>query len=116
MNIMIEQYSFGNIVVNSVRYTNDMKIVQGKVVPEWWRKRGHSVDVDDVQDILKSGPDIVVLGKGSPGMMKATRALREFLKDRNIKLIEEKTTKAVETFNLLLKEGQDIAAGFHLTC
>ncbi len=113
---MIEQYSFGNIVVNSVRYTNDMKIVEGKVIPEWWRKRGHSVDVDDVQDILKSGPNIVVLGKGSPGMMKATRALREFLKDRNIELIEEKTTKAVETFNQLLKEGQDIAAGFHLAC
>jgi len=113
---MIEQYSFGNIVVNSVRYTNDMKIVQGKVVPEWWRKRGHSVDVDDIQDILKFVPDIVVIGKGSPGLMKATRALRESLKDRNIKLIEEKTAKAVETFNRLFKEGQNIAAGFHLTC
>ncbi len=113
---MIEQYSFGNIVVNSVKYINDMKIVQGKVVPEWWRQRGHFVDVDDIQDILQSGPDIVVLGKGSPGMMKATRALHEFLKDRNITLIEEKTTKAVETFNRLLKEGQNTAAGFHLTC
>ncbi len=113
---MIEQYSFGNIVVNSARYTHDMKIIQGKVVPDWWRKRGHSVDVDDIQDILKSGPDIVVLGKGSPGMMNSTRALREFLKDRNIKLIEEKTTKAVKTFNRLLKEGQNIAAGFHLSC
>lgn len=113
---MIEQYSFGNIVVNSVKYINDMKIVQGKVIPEWWRKRGHSVDVDDIQDILKSGPDIVVLGKGLPGLMKATRALREFLKEHNIELIEEKTTKAVETFNRLLKEGQNIAAGFHLTC
>ena len=113
---MIEQYSFGNIVVNSVRYTNDMKIVQGKVVPEWWRKRGHSVDVDDIQDVLKSGPDIVVLGKGLPGLMKATRALRDFFKDHNIKLIEERTTKAVKTFNRLFKEGQNIGAGFHLTC
>ena len=113
---MIEQYSFGNIVINSVKYTNDMKIVLGKVVPEWWRKRVHSVDLDDIQDILKSGPDIVVIGKGSPGLIKATRALREFLKDHNVKLIEEKTTRAVETFNRLLKEGQNIAAGFHLTC
>ncbi len=113
---MIEQYSFGNIVVNSVKYINDIKIVQGKVISEWWRKRGHSVDVDDIQDILQSGPDIVVFGKGLPGLMKATRALREFLKEHNIELIEEKTTKAVETFNRLLKEGQNIAAGFHLTC
>ncbi len=113
---MIEQYSFGNIVVNSVRYTNDMKIVQGEVVSEWWRKRGHSVDVDDIQDILKASPGILIIGKGLPGLMKSTGALRAFLKDHNIELIEEKTTKAVETFNRLLKEGQNIAAGFHLSC
>ncbi len=86
---MIEQYSFGNIVVNSVRYINDMKIVRGKVVPEWWRKRGHSVDVDDIQDILKSKPDILVIGKGQPGQMKSTDALRKFLEKSNIELIEQ---------------------------
>jgi hypothetical protein len=40
---MIEKYSFGKIVVNGVTYTNDIKIVQGRVVSEWWRKKGHSV-------------------------------------------------------------------------
>ena len=45
---MIEQYSFGNIVINGVSYINDIKIIQGKVISEWWRKRGHFVDVDEV--------------------------------------------------------------------
>ncbi|MGB9440927.1 MAG: hypothetical protein WCB15_23500, partial [Desulfobacterales bacterium] len=40
---MIEKYSFGKIVVNGVTYTNDIKIVQGRVVSDWWRKKGHSV-------------------------------------------------------------------------
>ena len=113
---MIEQYSFGNIVINGVSYINDIKIIQGKVISEWWRKRGHFVDVDDIQDILKSKPDILVLGKGSPGQMRSTDTLREFLEKNNIELIEEKTVEAIETFNRLLKQGKNVAAGFHLSC
>ena len=113
---MIEQYSFGNIVIDGVTYINDIKIIQGKVVPEWWRKSGHFVDVDDIQDILKSKPDILVLGKGSPGQMKSTGSLREFLKNNGIELIEEKTSEAVKTFNRLFKAGKNVSAGFHLSC
>lgn len=113
---MIEQYSFGNIVINGGTYINDIKIIQGKVVPEWWRKSGHFVDVDDIQDILKSKPDILVLGKGSPGQMKSTESLREFLKNNGIELIEEKTSEAVKTFNRLFKAGKNVSAGFHLSC
>jgi len=113
---MIEQYSFGSIVINGVSYRNDVKIIQGKVVPEWWRKRGHFVDVDDIQDILKLKPDILVLGKGSPGQMKSTEALRKFLKTNGVKLIEEKTSKAFKTFNRLFNKGNNVSAGFHLTC
>jgi len=113
---MIEQYSFGNIVINGVSYGNDVKIIQGKVVSEWLRKRGHFVDVDDIQDILKSKPDILVLGKGSPGQMKSTEALRKFLKNNGIELIEEKTSKAFKTFNRLFNKGKNVSAGFHLTC
>ncbi len=113
---MIEQYSFGNIVINGGTYINDIKIIQGKVVPEWWRKSGHFVDVDDIQDILKSKPDILVLGKGSPGQMKSTESLREFLKNNGIELIEEKTSEAVKTFNRLFKAGKNVSAGFHFSC
>lgn len=56
------------------------------------------------------------IGKGSTGQMKTTGALRKFLEENNIELIEEKTSKAVETFNRLLKQGDNVAAGFHLSC
>jgi len=51
---MIEKYSSGKIVVNGVIYTNDIKIIQGLVVSDWWKKKGHSVDIEDIQDILES--------------------------------------------------------------
>ena len=114
--MMIEHFSFGTIIVNGVTYTNDIKIIQGKVIPTWWRKSGHQVNIDDIQDILDVKPSILVLGKGKPGMMESTPSLYEFLKQNDIELIEEKTSKAIKTFNRLFKQGKNVCAGFHLSC
>ena len=113
---MIEEFSFGKIKINGLTYTDDIKIIGGKVVPEWWRKKGHSVEIDDIKDILAAQPDILVIGKGQPGLMKSSGSLREYLKNSGIELIENKTSKAIEDFNRLLKAGKNVSAGFHLTC
>jgi hypothetical protein len=114
--MMIEHFSFGSITVDGITYTDDIKIIRGKVIPDWWRKSGHRVDVEDVRDIIEAKPRILVLGRGKPGMMKSTRLFCEFLKQNHIDLIEEKTSKAINTFNRLFKEGENVCAGFHLTC
>ena len=49
---MITEFSFGRIVVEGQTYSNDIKIVDGKLVPDWWRQSGHAVEIDEVQDIL----------------------------------------------------------------
>jgi hypothetical protein len=113
---MIEEYSFGRIVVSGVTYANDIKIVKGRVVSDWWRKKGHSVGIEDIQDILESKPSILVIGKGQPGMMRSSRSLRKFLKKNDIELIEEKTSQAITTFNSLLQQEKDVSAGFHISC
>jgi hypothetical protein len=113
---MITDFSFGKIVVNGKTYSDDIKIVRGQVISDWWRKRGHRVDIEDVADILESRPDIVVIGKGSPGLMKSSSSLRDYLNVNNVELIEKKTAKAIEVFNKLYQEGKRVAAGFHITC
>jgi hypothetical protein len=113
---MIENYTFGNIIVDGVTYTSDIKIVRKTVVPNWWRQSGHRVGVADVSDVLDADPDILVLGKGEPGLMTSQKSLRDILYQHNIALIEENTTTAVSTFNRLLKEGKNVAGGFHLSC
>jgi len=113
---MIENYSFGKIVVNGVTYTTDIKIVNGHVVSGWWRIKGHSVGIEDIQDILDSKPSVLVIGKGQPGMMKTSRSLRRFLKKNDIDLIEEKTSQAITTYNSLLQQEKDVSAGFHVSC
>ena len=104
------------MVIDGVAYTNDLKIIRNTVVPDWWRKRGHSVDVDDVHDILNYHPDILIIGKGDPGLMTTSPALQKVLAQKSIELIEDKTTGAIQIFNQMLKEGKRIAAGFHVAC
>ena len=113
---MITDFFFGKIVVNGKTYTNDIKIISGRVIADWWRKSGHRVEVEDIADILEYGPDTLIIGKGSPGLMQTSQHLRERLVAHNIVLIEKKTASAIEVFNKLFEEGRNIAAGFHISC
>ena len=113
---MITDFAFGKIVVNGKTYTNDLKIIRGQVIADWWRKSGHRVEVEAIADILESGPDTVIIGKGSPGLMQTSHHLRESLVARNIVLIEKTTANAIEVFNNLFEEGRNVAAGFHISC
>lgn len=113
---MIENYAFGKIVINGLIYRDDIKIVQGHVVTDWWRRKAHEVNREDITDILAAGPDMLVIGKGNPGLMRVAPELKEHLKKMGIRLIEEKTRQAVKTFERMYRDGQKVAAGFHLTC
>jgi hypothetical protein len=112
----IDEFSFGKIVVNGVPYNGDIKIVGASVVSSWWRRTGHRVDVTDIEDIVAHRPDVLVLGQGDTGLMKATGSLRRLLKTYGIDLIEERSSHAVHTFNRLSSEGKKVAAGFHVGC
>lgn len=113
---MIEHYRFGSMTIDGRQYQSDLKIVEGKVVPDWWRREGHWADVTDVQDILDARPDVLVVGMGSPGRMNVAEELRQVLAERGIRLIEEPTDEAVHSFNRLWEAGRKVAGAFHLTC
>ncbi|MGD9140670.1 MAG: MTH938/NDUFAF3 family protein [bacterium] len=112
---MIEDYHFGSITVNGRTYTNDIKIVGGEVVPDWWRIEGHKLAVADIQDILKAKPDVLVVGKGDPGLMDVTPETERRLQELDILLIAKPTAEAKETYNSLLGQRR-VAFAAHLTC
>ena len=113
---MIDKFSFGTMTVDSQTYHTDIKIINDTVVPDWWRISGHSVDVDDIQDILQSEPDIVVIGKGDPGYLRVADTLKAHAANHGITLIVENTSEARKTFNRLCREGRNVAGGFHVGC
>ena len=113
---MIEEYRFGSITINGKHYHADVKIIGNRVVADWWRQQGHVLGVLDVEDILSTQPECLVVGRGASGMMVVTESLRETLAAFGIELIDEPTSRAVKIFNRLRGDGRKIAGAFHLTC
>jgi hypothetical protein len=112
---MISDYGFGRICIDGTWYTRDVKIRGTTVIADWWRGQGHICMFEDIADLLADEPEIIILGTGRPGLMKADSGLRSVLAERGIRLIEQPTAEAVQTFNNLHMVHR-IGAGFHLTC
>jgi len=113
---MLKNYGFGRIEAKGKTYADDIKVIDGEPVPDWWRNSGHRLAAADIRDILNADPDILVIGKGHSGNMAVPDSVAETIREAGIELIAENTGSAVETFNRLLDEGKNVAGGFHLTC
>ena len=113
---MIEAYSFGSIKVKGRKYHRDIIVFPDKIRDNWWRKEGHTLSLEDIPDILEFKPEILVIGTGAMGVMKVPPEVREELEREGIRVVVERTSSAVNTFNRLLEEGKRVVGAFHLTC
>jgi hypothetical protein len=111
---MIESYSFGNITIDGKKYTNDVIILDSKII-SWWRQEGHLAQVADFADV-PDGIEIIVIGTGDSGMMKLDEKVLAHFKGRGIEVVMQMTGEAVNTFNELKQQKKKVAGAFHLTC
>ncbi|MGD2038585.1 MAG: MTH938/NDUFAF3 family protein [Desulfobacterales bacterium] len=114
---MIDEYRTGShMTVNGKTYYQDLKIIRSAVKENWWRRQGHRLYLDDIQDILAARPEVLVVGTGYAGNMRVPEGVRQTLQNLQIKVIAQATADATKTFNQLAAEGKDVAGAFHLTC
>ena len=113
---MIEDYSFGRIVIDGKTYRQDVIVYPDRVKSDWWRREGHSLCLEDLEEVLRDPPEVLVVGTGYLGLMRVPREVREKLEEMGIRVVVEKTGKAYRTFNKLLSEGRRVVAALHLTC
>ena len=116
-NKLIESYVTGRSMrVAGKTYTTDLKIISDTVKDNWWRREGHRLLSDDIVDILKSRPDVLVVGTGYAGNLDIPARLRRDLAERGVRLLSERTAEAVELFNRHRAQEENVAGAFHLTC
>ncbi len=120
---MIDSYEFGTIVIKGRRYSSDVIIYPDRVKDDWWRKEGHQLCIDDLEDVIEENPDTIVVGKGNPGLMRVLPETEEYIKSKGIKLIIQSTKEACKTYNQLsspptagFSTSQKVIALLHLTC
>lgn len=115
---MIDSYKFGEMVIEGKRYSNDVIVFPDRVVDDWWRKEGHKVHIEDLEEILdrEPKPEVLILGTGYQGLVDVPSEVKNTLESHGIKLVEKPTTEAYKKFNKMLKSKDQIAGAFHLTC
>jgi len=115
---LIESYDFGIILINGKRYTSDVIVFPERVVDGWWRKEGHRLSVEDLNEILnhEPKPEVLLVGTGYYGLVKVSPDVENALKSQGIELKVQPTKEACQAFNKLLKSNKRVAGAFHLTC
>ena len=111
----IDGYVFGRIIIDSKTYTTDVIVYTDRVDSSWWRKEGHYLNKEDLPDIVKAKPDVLIIGTGNMGVMQVAESTIKYFEGQGIEVLVAKTGKAVEMFNNL-SAGKKVIAAFHLTC
>ena len=114
---MINEYKFGEIIIDHIPYMSDVIVLPDRIQEDWWRKEGHKLQLADIQNVLEEiSPTSLVVGTGKFGIMRISDEVKQYLEQRNITLYAERTGKAVEIFNHLLVIETKIVGAFHITC
>jgi hypothetical protein len=112
---VIQSYRFGQMVVDGKAHARDLILLPERLVANWWRKDGHRLDIDDLQEVLSATPDVLVVGTGAYGLMKVPQETRQAIEDAGIRLRVARTGEAWQIYNDMC-EGCPTAGAFHLTC
>jgi len=113
---VIDSYDFGEIVIDGRRYTSDVIVFPDKVKADWWRKEGHQLCVEDIEEVLKEKLDVLVVGTGQSGLVKVLPETEKYVRSMGVELFVQRTGEAYKTFNRLVQSGKRVVAALHLTC
>jgi hypothetical protein len=110
----IRDYRFGHVVVDGREETRDVIVLPHRVVSNWWRIDGHSLVLDDLDDVLDELPERLIVGTGASSRMRPDPSTLDRLRERGLQVECLPTDRAVVRFGEL--DPARTAAALHLTC
>jgi hypothetical protein len=110
----LENYSFGRLTVDGQEHTRDLIVLPERVVTDWWRREGHSLAIEDLDEVLDELPARLVLGVGAYGRLHPEAAVIAELERRGVQVECLPTDAAVRRYGEL--DERRTAAALHLTC
>ncbi len=121
MGVRFDSAQFGSVTIDDKQY-KDVLVVGEEIVPrnlDLLHKRygtGHKIAPEELDKLLQKEPGFVVIGSGQSGLLRIPDEVKEKIKMGGAELITEITPKAIETFNALKNEGEQVNALIHVTC
>jgi hypothetical protein len=113
----IEHYTPGHVVVDGMELNRDVIVLPNRVLRNWWRRDGHSLVIEDLEDVLDELPERLIVGCGYAGRLEPDPSVIEALARRGVKIEALPTPDAVTRFEELeVRDPAVVAAALHLTC
>lgn len=113
----IENYSPGRVVVDGVELNRDVIVLPNRVLRNWWRRDGHSLVMQDLDDVLDELPGRLIVGCGHSSRLEPDPSVIEALARRGVKVEALPTEEAVARYEELeTRDPAAVAAALHLTC
>ena len=110
----IEDYGFGRVTVDGREETRDIIVLPERIVRGWWRKEGHGLVLEDLDEVLDELPERLLVGTGAYGRMRPDPGALATLRARGIEVEVLPTADAVLRYRQL--DPHKTAAALHLTC
>ena len=110
----LEDYSFGRLTVDGQEHTRDLIVLPDRVVSNWWRRDGHSLAMEDLDEVLDEVPGRLVLGVGAHSQLRPDAEVVAELERRGVQVECLPTEAAVRRYVEL--DERSTAAALHLTC
>jgi hypothetical protein len=114
-SLRIDSFTFGNITIEGKTYTSDVIVYPDRVETSWLREEEHRPQIREFFDIVKSEPEILIIGTGYAGVLSVPDQIRNYLTSKGIEVRVEKTKHAIEMFNEL-RNKEKVVAVLHITC
>lgn len=111
---IVTDYRFGHVVVDGEEHTRDLIVLPTRVVGNWWRREGHSLFLEDLEDVADELPAHLLVGCGASSQMRPDPETVEALRGRGIEVEVLPTAEAVRRYGEL--DPMRAAAALHLTC
>jgi hypothetical protein len=110
----IDGYGFGRVTIDGREETRDVIVLPERVVRGWWRKEGHALVLEDLDEVLDELPERLLVGTGAYGQLRPDPGALETLRARGVEVEVLPTAEAVQRYAQL--DPRKTAAALHLTC
>jgi hypothetical protein len=92
----IDRYGFGRVTIDGREETRDVIVLPNRVVRGWWRKDGHGLVLEDLDEVLDELPQRLLVGTGAYGRLRPGPGTLEALRARGVEIEVLPTAEAVE--------------------
>lgn len=118
-NLAVSSFRWGQIVVSADRTFKDVRLFPGGA-EEWdWGKTGTrhdpGIQIADVEDLLATNPDIVILSRGVDLVLRVPQQTIDFVRGHVREVLVLQSEEAIGEYNKRIRN-ERVVALVHSTC